>query len=67
MIIGLALIERDSKRDVWQETLDAVCQIKAGTVGHAETVELSPIVEACQKTGLSQSRLARCVNAPYVY
>ena len=27
------LIERDLKRDVWQETLDAVKGIKAGKVG----------------------------------
>ena len=40
------LIERDSCRDIWQETLDAVRDIKAGKVGHVETVQLLPVVEA---------------------
>ena len=56
------LIERDSKRDVWQETLEAVREIKAGNVGHIETVELPPVVEARQKTGLSQSRFAELLG-----
>ena len=52
------LIERDLKRDIWQETLDSVRNIKQGKVGHIETVELLPVVEARQKVGLSQSRFA---------
>jgi len=56
------LIERDSNRDVWQETLDAVRSIKAGKVGHVETVQLLPVVEARQKTGLSQSRFAELLG-----
>lgn len=56
------LIERDVKRDVWQETLNAVRDIKAGNIGHVETVELSPVVEARQKTGLSQSRFAELLG-----
>ena len=56
------LIERDSNRDVWQETLDAVRSIKAGKVGHIETVELLPVVEARQKVGLSQSRFAELLG-----
>lgn len=56
------IIERDAKRDVWQETLDAVRDIKAGNIGHVETVELSPVVEARQKTGLSQSRFAELLG-----
>ena len=56
------LIERDSNRDVWQETLDAVRSIKAGKVGHIETVQLLPVVEARQKVGLSQSRFAELLG-----
>ncbi len=56
------LIKRDVKRDVWQETLNAVRDIKAGNIGHVETVELSPVVEARQKTGLSQSRFAELLG-----
>ena len=56
------LIKRDSERDVWQETLEAVRSIKAGHVGHIETVELPPVVEARQKAGLSQSRFAELLG-----
>ncbi len=56
------LIERDSNRDVWQETLDAVRSIKTGKVGHVETVQLLPVVEARQKVGLSQSRFAELLG-----
>ncbi len=56
------LIERDIKRDVWQETLNAVRDIKAGNIGHVETVELPLVVEARQKTGLSQSRFAELLG-----
>jgi len=56
------LIERDSKRDVWQETLDSVRSIKAGKVGDVKIVELSPVVEARQKSGLSQSRFAELLG-----
>ena len=56
------LLERDSERDVWQEALDAIRDIKAGQVGHVETVELLPVVEARQKTGLSQSRFAELLG-----
>jgi len=56
------LIERDSCRDIWQETLDAVRDIKAGKVGHVETVQLLPVVEARQKAGLSQSRFAELLG-----
>ena len=52
------LVERDLKRDVWQETLDAVRDIKSGKVGHAETIELPPVVDARQKAGLSQAQFA---------
>jgi putative transcriptional regulator len=56
------LIERDSNRDVWQETLNAVRSIKTGKVGHVETVQLLPVVEARQKAGLSQSRFAELLG-----
>lgn len=56
------LKERDSKRDVWQETLDSVRSVKAGTVGHVETVEIPAVVEARQRVGLSQSRFAELLG-----
>jgi len=56
------LIERDLKRDIWQETLDAVRDIKAGNVGHVKTIELPAIVEARQKVGLSEARFAELLG-----
>jgi len=56
------LIERDSKRDVWQETLDSVRSIKTGKLGRVETVELLPVVEARQKVGLSQPQFAELLG-----
>jgi len=58
------LIERDSERDIWQETLNAVRDIKAGNVGHVETVELPPVVEARRKSGLSQSQFSELLGMP---
>lgn len=52
------LIQRDIKRDIWQETLDAVRDTKAGKAGAVRTVQLSPAIEARQKSGLSQARFA---------
>lgn len=52
------LIERDLKRDVWQETLDAVKSIKSGKVGTIHTVEPSPVIEARQNTGFSRPKFA---------
>jgi putative transcriptional regulator len=52
------LVERDLNRDIWQETLDSVKDIKAGRVGAVRTVDLPPAVEARQKVGLSQARFA---------
>lgn len=56
------IVERDAKRDIWKETLNAVRDIKAGNIGYVETVELSPVVEARRKTGLSQSRFAELLG-----
>ncbi len=56
------LMKRDANRDVWQETLDAVRDIKSGDVGRIETVELPPVVEARQKVGLSQPRFAELLG-----
>jgi len=56
------LIERDLKRDIWQETLEAVRDIKAGKVGCVKTVELPPVIEARQKVGLSQARFAELLG-----
>ena len=53
-----AILERDLRRDVWQEALDAVRDIKGGNVGAVRTVEVPPVVEARSRTGLSQRQFA---------
>lgn len=56
------LIARDLKRDVWQETLDAVRSIKAGNVGAIRHVPLPLASEARHKVGLSQKRFAELMG-----
>jgi len=58
------LVERDLKRDVWQETLDAVRSIKAGNIGTIRTidVDVSSVTEARRKTGLSQAKFAELLG-----
>ena len=52
------LFERDSKRNIGEELLQAVRDIKAGRVGRVSTVEISPLASARLKLGLSQSEFA---------
>lgn len=56
------LIERDANRDVWQEALDAVRQIKTEKIGDKYEIETPPIVEARQRAGLSQSEFAELLG-----
>ncbi len=55
------LLERDAKRNIGEELLQAVRDIKAGKVGRVSTLEVSPIAAARQKIGLSQSEFAKCL------
>jgi putative transcriptional regulator len=52
------LIKRDLKRDVWQETLEALQDIKAENIGDVYHMSISSIAEARHKIGLSQSKFA---------
>lgn len=56
------LLERDSKRNIGEELLQAVRDIKAGRVGRVSTVDVSPLASARQKIGLSQSEFARMIG-----
>ncbi|MFM8445039.1 MAG: helix-turn-helix domain-containing protein [Methylococcus sp.] len=58
------LVERDLKRDVWQEALDAVRSINAGHTGAIRTIdiELSPVTEARKNAGLSQAKFAELLG-----
>lgn len=56
------LLERDAKRNIGEELLQAVRDIKAGKVGRVSTVEVSPLASARQRIGLSQSEFARMIG-----
>jgi len=56
------LLERDAKRNIGEELLQAVHDIKAGRVGKVSAVEISPLASARQKIGLSQSEFARMLG-----
>ena len=56
-LTGRALAKLEANRDIWQEVLDGVREIKAGG-GKAVIVERSPIARARLKAGLTQAQFA---------
>lgn len=55
---GRALARYEAKRDVWQEVLDGVREIKAGGGKRFVVEPRSPIVPARLKAGLTQAQFA---------
>jgi putative transcriptional regulator len=55
-LTGRALAELEANRDVWQEVLDGVREIKAG--GGKVVEPRSPITRARLKAGLTQAQFA---------
>jgi putative transcriptional regulator len=56
------LIERDSKRNIGEELLEAIRDVKAGRYGAEYSVQSNEIVETRIKTGLSQSQFAKALR-----
>ncbi len=56
------LLKRDVNRNIGEELLQAVRDIKAGRVGRVSTVEVSPLASARLKLGLSQSEFAKMLG-----
>ena len=56
------LLKRDADRNIAEELLQAIRDIKAGKVGRRSTVEISPIAEARHKIGLTQSEFAKLLD-----
>jgi putative transcriptional regulator len=56
------LIERDSRRDLGKELLEAVDQMKRGQIGYVHRVALPPIASARIKAGLSASQFAELLG-----
>jgi len=61
-LTGKALGEFEAERDVWQEVLDSVREIKAGR-GRRTQVEIkSPVIRVRLKSGLSQAQFAAALG-----
>jgi putative transcriptional regulator len=56
------LQERDAQRNIGEELLQAVRDIRAGKVGRISTIEVSPLASARLKLGLSQSEFAKLLG-----
>ncbi len=52
------LLERDAGRNIGEELLDAVRDVKAGNYGDSYELEANQIVSTRMKCGLSQSQFA---------
>ena len=53
------LLERDAKRNIGEELLRAVRDLKAGRVGRVSNIEVSPLAASRLRIGLSQSEFAK--------
>ena len=53
---------RDAKRDVWQEALEAVRDIKRGKVGRVQKVRTPVATSARVNTGLTQAAFAKLLG-----
>ena len=60
-LTGKALAEFEAERDVWQEVLDGVKEIKAGG-GKRTKVEPKHVVRVRLKSGLSQAQFAAALG-----
>lgn len=56
------LLERDAKRNIGEELLAAIVDVKAGRRGAVHRVELTEAAEARSKTGLSQPKFAELLG-----
>ena len=57
-LTGRALARFEAQRDIWQEVVDGVREIKAGRGKRSKVEPRSPILRARLKSGLSQAQFA---------
>ena len=62
MITEKDLLERDAKRDIGAELLQAVQEMKAGNRGRTHNIGVSSVIEARHKVGLSQAQFAELLG-----
>jgi putative transcriptional regulator len=58
MLTGRAVARYEAERDIWQEVLDGVREIKAGRGKRFKVEARSPILRARLKSGLTQAQFA---------
>ena len=56
------LLERDAKRDIGTELLQTVQEMKADKRGRVHRIEVSSVIEARHKVGLSQAQFAELLG-----
>jgi putative transcriptional regulator len=56
------LLERDAKRNIGEELLQAVRDIKSGRVGRVSVMEVSPLASARLRIALSQNEFAKMLG-----
>ncbi len=61
-LTGKAMVEFEAKRDVWQEVLDGVREIKAGGGKRKKVEPKSHVVHVRLKSGLSQAQFAAALG-----
>lgn len=61
-LTGKALAEFEAKRDVWQEVLDGVREIKAGGGKRTASASKLDVTRVRLKSGLSQSQFAAALG-----
>jgi putative transcriptional regulator len=61
-LTGKALAKFEAERDVWQEVLDGVQEIKAGGGKHTQVEARSQVVRIRLKSGLSQAQFAAALG-----
>ncbi|MSQ71144.1 MAG: helix-turn-helix domain-containing protein [Betaproteobacteria bacterium] len=61
-LTGKALAEFEAKRDVWQEVLDGIREIKAGGGKRVKVEPMSHVVLVRLRSGLSQAQFAAALG-----
>jgi putative transcriptional regulator len=56
------LLKRDAKRNIGDELLQAVREMKAGKVGHVHRLPMSAVTAARTHAGFSQSQFAKLLG-----
>src|SRR5471032_751043 len=56
------LVKRDAKRNIGEELLASIVDVKAGLHGQVHKVEVTEAAEARSKTGLSQPKFAELLG-----